>query len=142
MLPLRHAGLWRTADVVLLLIVLAFALTPSAWFLDDTLGSIDWIKHADKLLHASTFLLLALWYAGQYRARSYWRIAFGLLAFGLFIELCQRALSYRTADWLDVAANGLGIVVGLLIAMAGAGGWCLRLERWHADRQITGSRLD
>ncbi len=135
MLPLRHARLWRTADVILLLIVLAFALTPGLWFLEDSLGSIDWIKHADKWLHGMTFLLLAVWYAGQYRRRSYWRIAVGLLAFGVFIELCQRALSYRTADWLDMAANGLGILVGLLIAIAGAGGWCLDLERWHANRR-------
>lgn len=141
MLPLRHARVWRTADAILLLAVLAFALMPSLWFLDRSLGSIAWIRHADKWLHAMTFLFLALWYAGQYRARSYWRIAVGLLAFGVFIELCQRALSYRTADWLDLAANGFGIVAGLLVAIAGAGGWCLRVERWHAARR-SGPNLD
>lgn len=135
MLPLRHAHVWRTADVILLLLVLVFALTPAAWFLDDAARTISWMRNVDKWLHGLTFLALTLWYAGQYRPRSYWRIAIGLLGFGLFIELCQRMLSYRTADWLDMGANTVGIVVGLLVAMAGLGGWCLRLENWHASRR-------
>lgn len=141
MLPLRHARVWRTADVVLLLLVLVFALTPAAWFLDDAARTISWMRNVDKWLHATTFLVLTLWYAGQYRPRSYWRIALGLIGFGMFIELSQRMLSYRTADWLDMGANTVGIIVGLLIAVAGVGGWCLRVERWHAERQ-TGSDLD
>ena len=46
-------------------------------------------------------------------------------------------VSYRMAEWADVGANTIGIVVGLLIAMAGAGGWSLRVEDWHAARQTS-----
>ena len=135
MLPLNHARQWRIASVVMLLLVLISALMPAVWFLDDRRSVLYWLDHSDKWLHASTFLLLSIWYAGQYRPRSYWRIAVGLMVFGLFIELCQRMVSYRMADWADVGANTIGIVVGLLIALAGAGGWCLRLENWHAARR-------
>jgi VanZ family protein len=135
MLPLQHSRQWRIASVVMMLLVLISALMPAVWFFDDKARVLSWLDHADKWMHASTFLILSLWYAGQYRPRSYWRIAVGLMAFGLFIEFCQRMVSYRMADWADVGANTIGIVVGLLIAIAGAGGWCLRIEAWHVARQ-------
>lgn len=137
MLPLRHARLWRIADILLLLVVLIFAVTPATWFFDDAARKLSWAQNVDKWLHSLTFLMLTLWYAGQYRPRSYWRIALGLIGFGVFIELCQRMLSYRTADLLDMGANTVGIAFGLLIAVAGAGGWCLRIEEWHATRRAS-----
>jgi VanZ family protein len=135
MLPLNHARQWRIAGLVIMLLVLALAMMPAVWFVDDRKSVLSWLDHADKWLHAWTFMILSLWFAGQYRPRSYWRIALGLMIFGLFIEFCQRLVSYRMADWADVGANSIGIVVGLLIALAGAGGWCLRVENWHAARQ-------
>ena len=78
--------------------------------------------------------LLAIWFAGQYRPRSYWRIALGLLVYGVLIELVQRMLSYRSAEWLDVAADMAGIMAGLLIAAAGLGGWSQRFEEKIAAR--------
>ena len=135
MLPLSHSRQWRIASVVMLLLVLASALLPAVWFLDDKRSVLSWLDNADKWLHASTFMILSIWFAGQYRPRSYWRIAIGLMVFGLFIEFCQRLVGYRMADWADVGANTIGIVVGLLIALAGAGGWCLRVENWHAARR-------
>ena len=44
-------------------------------------------------------------------------------------------LSYRTAEWFDVAADVAGIVAGLLIAIAGIGGWCLRAENYLEQRR-------
>ena len=135
MLPLNHARQWRIASLVMMLLVLVSALMPAVWFFDDRRSILSWLDHTDKLLHASTFLVLSLWFAGQYRPRSYWRIAIGLMFFGLFIEFCQRLVSYRMADWADVGANTIGIVIGLLIALAGVGGWCLRVENWYAARR-------
>jgi hypothetical protein len=59
-----------------------------------------------------------------------------MLAFGGFIELCQRMLSYRSAESLDLLADAVGIAMGLAIAAAGAGGWSLRLETWLAERRL------
>lgn len=128
MLPLRHIRRWQLASLLLLLLVLCAALMPAVWFWDDRVKGVTWFNSVDKWLHGVTFLVLTIWFAGLYRARSYWRVAFGLLVFGLFIELCQRMVSYRTADWLDVGADAAGIVAGLAIALAGAGGWAMRLE--------------
>lgn len=138
MLPLRHAPHWRVASVAMLVLVLIAAMVPAFWFFDDKASALSWFRNADKWLHAMTFLVLAVWFAGQYRPRSYWRIAAGLMLFGFLIEVCQLMVSYRTADWLDIGANTAGIAAGLVVAMMGVGGWCLRVEEWHLAR-TTGS---
>lgn len=114
--------------MLLLFLVLTAALMPAVWFWDDKTQFVTWFRNVDKVLHAGTFLILSVWFAGQYRRSSYWKIAIGLLAFGLLIEACQRMVSYRTAEWMDVWADGAGIAVGLAIALAGLGGWSLRVE--------------
>ncbi len=128
MLPLRFAGRWRTASFILLVFVLLGMLMPAVWIFPDKKSFMTWFVDVDKWLHGIIFLFLALWFSGQYQKRSYWRVGAGLIAFGVLIEACQRLVTYRSADWLDIVANTAGIAVGLLIAMAGLGGWSLWLE--------------
>jgi VanZ family protein len=128
MLPLRHTRRWQTASLFILFIVLVAALMPAFWYWDDNTKALLWFRNIDKVLHVATFLGLAVWFSGLYRKGSYWKIAVGLLAFGLMIEVCQRAVGYRSAEWADVFADATGIVLGLMIALAGIGGWCLRVE--------------
>ena len=135
MLPLRYARRWQVASLIILLLVLAATLMPAVWFWDDRFNAVSWFEDIDKWLHGLTFLALAIWFTGLYRKRSYWRIGFGLLAFGLVIEACQRLVSYRTADWLDVGADAGGIIAGLVIGAVGVGGWCLRAENRLAKRR-------
>ncbi len=135
MLPLRYARRWQIASLVLLLVVLAAALMPAVWFWDDKVKGLLWFESIDKWLHGVTFLVLSLWFTGLYTRSAYWRIGFGLLAFGLFIEVCQRMVSYRTADWIDVGADSAGIIAGLVIGAAGVGGWCLRAEDRFAKQR-------
>ena len=141
MLSLRYAGRWRAAGLTLLILVLVATLMPAVWFMSDRQEFISWFTNIDKWLHGITFLFLAIWFSGQYERRSYWLIAIGLFLFGVLIELCQRMLSYRSAEWYDLAADVAGIVVGLVIAAAGVGGWSLRVERWLALR-AAGRNLD
>jgi len=132
MLPLRYARRWRAAGVALLVAVLAAAMVPAVWLWPARSDFATWIAHADKWAHGLTFAFLAIWFAGQYRRRAYWIIGPGLLGFGMLIEACQRFVSYRSADWLDVAADFGGIVFGLAVALAGLGGW----TTWVEDRLI------
>ena len=128
MLPLRFAGRWRAAGFLLLVFVLVATLMPAYWIFPTKREFLTWFVHVDKWLHSLTFVFLAIWFAGQYRPRSYWRIALGLIAFGVLIEACQRLVTYRSADWFDILADAAGIAVGLGIALAGLGGWSLRVE--------------
>ena len=134
MLPLKNASLWRALSVVILIIVLVAALSPAFWFFDSMNDALSWLEHTDKWLHAITFIALAIWFAGLFERRAWWRIAIGLLLFGFFVEFLQLQLSYRMADWVDIAANTAGIIVGLAVAAAGLGGWALRVEDWYLRR--------
>ncbi|MDH3532185.1 MAG: VanZ family protein [Gammaproteobacteria bacterium] len=135
MLPLRYARRWWAASILLLLFVLAATMMPAVWLWPDTDEFVAWFFDVDKWLHAGTFVFLAVWFAGQYRTGSYWRIGLGLMLFGVLIEGCQRLVTYRSADWFDIAADAAGIIVGLTIAMAGVGGWSLRVEDWLQSRK-------
>jgi len=135
MLSLRYARRWQVASLILLLLVLAATLMPAVWFWDDRFKAMSWFDGIDKWFHGVTFLVLSVWFTGLYRKRSYWKIGIGLLLFGLIIEACQRMVSYRTAEWLDVGADAVGIILGLVIGAVGIGGWCLRVEERLAKRQ-------
>ncbi len=136
MLPLRYSRRWRAAGMMLLLLVLAATMMPAVWFWSDKHDFITWFVDVDKWLHGITFVILALWFAGQYRPESYWRIGIGLILFGALIEGCQRLVTYRSADSFDILADTAGIIVGLSIAAAGVGGWSLRFENWTMRRRV------
>ena len=131
MLSLRYARRWRIAGYLLLATVLAAAMVPANWF--GQLGP-GGLPHIDKWLHGITFIALALWFSGQYARHAYWRLATGLAGFGLLIEMTQRMVSYRTADWMDFLADLAGILLGMAVALAGLGGWCQRFEDWLQNR--------
>lgn len=131
MLPLTYRRWWLTLSGLLLVSVSVAAFLPALlWFPKTAIQG----PGLDKWLHLATFLFLTVWFAGQYPRRAYWRIAGGLLAFGAAIELVQRSLTYRSADFYDLAADLAGIVIGVLVAAAGAGGWSMRLEHWLLRR--------
>jgi VanZ family protein len=79
-------------------------------------------------------MALALWFTGLYERRVWWLMALGLVLFGFLIEFFQLQISYRMAEWMDIAANTAGIIVGLTVAAAGLGGWSLRVEDWYSRR--------
>jgi VanZ family protein len=134
MLPLRYMRRWRLASIAILMLVLLATLMPAVWFFDSRREFATWFFDVDKWLHGVTFMILAIWFSGQYKRGSYWRIVLGLIVFGLVIEGCQRLVTYRSAEWFDVAADVAGIILGLSLALAGLGGWSLRLESWYASR--------
>jgi len=131
MLPLSYPTRWRFAGIFLLLAVLAVAMAPAFW---PWLGAGGSRLFVDKWMHGFTFVLLAIWYAGQYERRYYGWLILGLLVFGGLIEICQSMVTYRTAELADFFADALGVLVGILIAVAGLGGWSLRFESWLKDR--------
>lgn len=92
----------------------------------------------DKLNHASAFAVLAFACLFALRERAhpvFWTI-FLLLALGVGIELAQMYVPGRSAELEDVAADSVGIGIGLLVALNAA----RRLERRKQRRSPADSR--
>jgi len=101
---------WRALLLVLLAVV--------SWFAFARVQFNDGGLPLDKGRHLAAFATLA-WVAAQAFAgaqAAFVRIALALLAFGVFIELVQSQIPGRFASGLDVAADAVGIVLGLLAA--------------------------
>ncbi|MGE0351449.1 VanZ family protein [Hydrogenophaga sp.] len=66
----------------------------------------------DKAQHVAGFAWLGL--LGLFsHPRHPSRLALSLLAFGAFIELAQTATGWRFGEWLDLLADGVGILLGM-----------------------------
>ncbi len=103
-------GPWRAVLIVLLAVV--------SWFAFARVQFNDGGLPLDKGRHLAAFATLA-WVAAQAFAgtqAAFVRIALALLAYGVFIELVQSEIPGRFASGLDVAADAVGIVFGLLAA--------------------------
>ncbi len=111
----RHLPGWLLAPAPwrgLLLLMLAVV----SWFAFSSVPFNDRGLPLDKVRHVAAFGALA-WVAVQGFPRwAAWRIAAALLAYGVFIELVQSQIPGRHASGLDVAADALGIVLGLMAA--------------------------
>ena len=128
MLPLRFAPAWRVASVLLVVGVLFASLAP----LGD---AFEVPKHVDKVEHLLAYAALTVWFAGLFvRARYGW-IALALAGLGMLIEVLQGLMGAgRRADAWDLAANLLGIGLGLAVAVRWTGGWAPRVEAWLTRR--------
>ena len=124
MRELRWRWLWLAAGTALVLLVTWLCLRPST-------GSQQWFPHADKVQHAAAFLGLGGLLLALVKRRHYPVVSTALLAFGGAIEVAQYLMPYgRSAEWADLAADGLGIALAALASLAIRDSWLQRIERW------------
>lgn len=83
---------------------------------------------SDKVAHMLAYGVLALWFCGIYLRDRHWRVALWLVGMGIMLELLQGMDDSRYGETADALANLAGVVVALIIAGAGLGGWCERVE--------------
>lgn len=82
-------------------------------------------KWGHLLAYASLTLYFAQWAVSR-RQRA--RQALGLLALGAMLECLQGLTGYRRGDWLDLLANGAGVLLGASLALGPAGRWLRSLD--------------
>ena len=121
MLPLRHPWLWLALGWLLVLTVIVGSLAPSPM--------LSAITIRDKALHAGSYFLLMVWFAGLYPRGRQAVVALVLLALGIALDVLQAGTATRTFDLHDILANALGILLGLILSLALLAGWCQRIER-------------
>jgi VanZ family protein len=120
-LPLRFPKLWTALAWLLTAGVIVGSLLPS--------GVVAEIPVRDKLMHAGSYLVLMVCFAGFYRRGLYLLVAVVLLALGFSLDLLQLLTESRSFDWNDVAMNCAGVVAGLALSWSLLGGWCQRVEQ-------------
>ena len=87
------------------------SLTPSP-------PTVDFAE-SDKVGHFIAYGGLMFWFSMLYVKRAP-RIAYaaGFIAMGVGLEFVQRWLGYRSFELLDMAANTIGVLLGLALALA------------------------
>jgi VanZ family protein len=93
---------WRWAFAVCLVVVMTLALIPPQAHMPTT----GW----DKANHALAFTVLAILGCASYPQRT--AVFLGLLAYGGLIEVLQGLTGTHSAEWLDVAADAVGLLFG------------------------------
>lgn len=97
---------WRWLFAVAMVLSLVLALLPGG-------QGEDWFENADKLRHAVAFMAL-YWMGWRAQFARPGHLLFGLLCFGVFIELAQSLTTWRTATVGDVVADLVGVTIGYL----------------------------
>jgi len=64
-----------------------------------------------------------------YRRNAHPIIGVVLLLLGIALDMLQGTTKTRTFDLHDIAADAVGILIGLVLAFWLLEGWCQRLER-------------
>ncbi len=122
MLPLRYPILWLAVGWILVFTVVSGSLAPAPVI--NALFSFN-----DKLMHAGSYFVLTIWFAGLYRRGYHWAIGGVLFALGVALDVLQLLTATRQLDWHDMVANGVGILAALLLSRLLLEGWCERVER-------------
>jgi hypothetical protein len=118
---LRFRRFWLLSGISIALLIATLSLLPNSELPD--------VRFSDKFQHALAFLLLAFWFGGVVVRRDFFWLGLALLGFGALIELLQGWMGMgRQAEWLDLRADAIGIVLGLLLALTPAGRWASGLE--------------
>ncbi len=124
MLPLRYSRYWLATGLALLAVGLVSALSPMSSVIPVTLN--------DKLLHSGGFLFFMVWFGGIFKPRALPYVVVALAAYGMLIELLQSFTPTRQAEFLDLIADVMGILLGWAVTAAGASLWCAKMESWFA----------
>ena len=120
---LRLWWLWWLIGWALVLATINESLQRNVWKVAEVMPS-------DKLTHFTGYLLLALWFAGVARRSRYVVVGLLLVGLGGSLEVAQGLMHEgRSAEWLDMLANTLGISTGLGVAALGLGNWMVWIER-------------
>jgi VanZ family protein len=121
-LELRYPWLWLILGWALVDGVSVGSLMPSTM--------LRAVSISDKVLHAGSYFLLMVWFAGLYRRKAHGIIAVVLVALGVGLDVLQGGTATRSFDVRDILANSVGVLVGLVLSLWLLEGWCQRVERF------------
>ncbi len=110
---------WFGCGFVLLVIVAILSLMPVP-------GGPE---GSDKVAHVILYATLSGWFSLiVYRTKSLWLIFFGLVGYGLLMELLQGLTGYRSLEMADAVANTAGAALGLVCHFTQLRQWLIKID--------------
>ena len=100
------AAYWLAITAVLITVITVLSLTP--------LDELPQAPGSDKLHHLIAYAALSIPLSLR-KPKYWWFIVIFLLAYSGLIEIIQPYVN-RYGEWLDMAANSLGLILGISIA--------------------------
>ncbi|MEM7561722.1 MAG: VanZ family protein [Pseudomonadota bacterium] len=116
---LKLKWLWNLAGISLLLVVAIGSLMPAP----DT--GVN-----DKASHLLAYAVMSGWFSllVDRPVRLIW-VLIALFLYGALIEFLQSMTADRYAEWGDVVANSIGILLGLIAYFSPFRNWLIQIDR-------------
>ena len=124
MYDLKYKLHWNLLSFIIIFILSCLLIIPLDWFFSDDIELPNIVS--DKIIHICIFIFLSCWLSGQFKSNI--KLLFFISLYGILIEFLQRLTPYRSAELLDILANEIGIIIGIIIAMKYLTGWSLIFE--------------
>ncbi len=114
---LRFTGIWTLLGLLLVGTVVYVSLAP---FSPSRCLAFP---ESDKAVHFAAYAAMMFWFAQVFPLKPIsFLIASGLILLGILLEILQGRSGYRTFEYADMAANALGVRLGLLMSRTKIGG--------------------
>ena len=99
------------ASIIVSVLIIIAVLIPGPNLPDVSIGGFD------KVIHVVMFLTWAIAVRFDFRSRSFsaWVVFLTGIVFSLLTEILQRLVEGRSFDIYDMAADAVGLLIGLLI---------------------------
>ena len=120
MYELKYRKLWLGLGVLGIVFLAILCLLPTS--------NLPKVSVNDKLVHFSAYFIIGAWFSGIIKRKNYLVFGIVLLGFSYLIEVLQGLSKYRSFEWQDLLANGLGIAVALLLGFWFLHLWCQKVE--------------
>ncbi len=87
------------------------------------------VSFGDKIAHLLGYILLFLWFAQIFQRNVQIKLAFALIALGVFVEIAQSFTGYRAFEYADMLANTSGVIIGWVLAATPLASLLCEIER-------------
>jgi len=125
---LRYRRTWLSIGMFMVLAITVVCLLP--------VHDLPKVGMSDKTEHFLAFGAVAFWFGSIVVRRDLHWVALAVVGFGALIEVAQGAMGLgREAEWFDVLADTLGVLIGVVLVLTPLGHWA----RW-VEAHFTGAR--
>jgi VanZ family protein len=122
---LRLRALWLILGFLMLAGILAICLVPLNL-------PTEAMTYNDKVMHALTFVLLTVWFGALQKPHGrsgQLKLVGALFFYAIAIEVLQSFTTYRSAEFADLVADLIGILLGGILLRLGMSGWPIFIEK-------------